>query len=137
MDQQKAEAMVATLCNAFDLPCPKVKVWNKGSGRAHYHPRKREIYLSSAPGPTAGPRDMTVLHEFSHYVFHARKDFAKDRGQYDWHGALFTSILIEVSEFWYGDPTRYGWKREYAQVRRRARKQLAEEHGCPESALQF
>lgn len=136
MDQQKVEAMVATLCNAFDLRCPKVKVHNRKTGRAHYHPRRREIYMASDT-PTSWPREMTVLHEFSHYVFHARMGFGKDRKQWDWHGPMFTSILIEVSEFWYGDPTQYGWKREYARVKSYARKKLFNDYGYPESALQF
>jgi hypothetical protein len=123
MKREQVEAMLATLCGAFDLECPKTRLWINGTGRAHYSPSRKQIFISSLVGLRGWDREMTVLHEFTHYLFHSKIGWSKNTRKYSWHGPLFRALLVEVAEFWFGDAKKYPWENEYTSVKLWAKKQ--------------
>jgi predicted SprT family Zn-dependent metalloprotease len=54
-----------------------------------------------------------LLHEFAHHVAYTRHGWLRGKKA---HGALYTEILIDVVQAWYGDLAKYPWHREYKQV---------------------
>lgn len=104
----EARSIVERISNHFNIEVPEVQYTKWKPGRTHtsfYRPHKHEIHLS---------RDFcesSVIHEISHGVQH------KGRGGRQ-HDYIFWNTLFEVTEYYYGDFTKYAWSREYPRGRK-------------------
>lgn len=111
MTHAEAREALDILSKWFEVPRVDL-VWSTRTtrGRAAYFGNTVKI----GPRCWRGTTD-SLLHEFSHLlaVRFARKRGLDGRG----HGEEFRHRLHEVAAAWYGDPSRYGWRTEYANVR--------------------
>ena len=109
----KLKVQLELLCKHFCVLVPKASYNTTDHGI--YHPSRKEITLAAHPGPIR-THEVSMLHEFSHYLAHMRT------GTPQMHRVPFKEALWEVTTFWYGDPMQYPWHTDFPTVEKYAKR---------------
>lgn len=108
---QECRDIVAHLSRHFKMRRPAITIGNKNQRRSLYYPDRRAISIA----PRAKNPVDSVLHEFAHYMEFSRNGDNPAEGNKA-HGPYFVRCLVDAAEAWYGDYSKYNWRREYKQV---------------------
>jgi len=120
MEKIQIIEMVDLLTEEFKIRKPRVKITNASAGC--YFVDEHSICLT--PKSWFGMENLTI-HEFAHALVWERHGRIKRGKQTDWHGPAFAKCLIEIINAWYGDQSKYCWKREYKSLKAYEPKKIA------------
>lgn len=119
MDEKQVRDAVQKLATHFNVPAPTVS-WRANTTRGRYYAREpkrgvfNRVWISLGPNTWRGV-EASMIHEFAHYLQHARGGFEVDKCQ--GHGPAFHRALTDVAQFYYGDAAKYDWSTEYASLK--------------------
>jgi hypothetical protein len=121
MTRRESERLILILSEHFKIKPPSL-LWRAGTKRGKAN--KRNWRISSGPDVWRG-QENSLLHEFAH-ILHYHRGFLGGP-----HGDVFQYILWEVVCAWHGDPSLYGWQKEYANVSKFGLRRIKETSSKP------
>ncbi len=97
------------VCNAVEALSQHFRVWPAPSvvltRATRSFATRRQLRICRCPS-----MENDVLHEFAHVLTYVRAPLARA------HGPEFCTHLAEAARVWYGDATKYPWRKEYVGV---------------------